>query len=357
MLFKLLRRLDSNVFIPTVISLTSYGVYGSKIKSLGVSVSALNMSFFNFPVCFIRLAYLIYKSKPCIVHTWMYHADLLGGICAHLLRVPKICWCIRNSGLSTKGNKLSTRIVVYFCSILSHVIPNIIISCSNKAVSNHISFGYSPVKFLTISNGFDVNKFFPNKYYRPKLCRLLNISNSSKLIGLIARYDPQKNHHGFLEAASIVSRQSPSANFILVGNNIDYNNKELLSHIEKYDLKNVVHLLGQISDVSYIISSLDILVSSSSWGEGFPNVVGEAMSSGVPCVVTDVGDSSFIVGKTGLVVPINDPNALSQNILYLLNKSAKDYLKLSRNARGRVMHYFNITDVTKKYENVYININ
>ena len=119
---------------------------------------------------------------------------------------------------------------------------------------------------------------------------------------------------------------------------------------------NVNGLPNELSPSS-VFSSLDILVSSSSWGEGFPNVIGEAMSSGVPCVVTDVGDSSYVVGNAGLVVPINDASILAKNILELLNKSTKEYLQISRKARSRVIHKFSISDVTKKYEKTYLNNN
>ncbi len=355
MLLKLLKNIDSTTFNPVVISLTTLGEIGPKIQSLNFPVYQLRMNP-GLPslIKFLKLINLIKKIKPDIVHTWMYHSDLLGGLAAKIAGTKRIIWGIRHSNISKRRNKFSRFATIKVCTILSYWLPLQILYCSNQSKNIHIKSGYNRRKYFIIPNGFDLNTFAPNLNYRNIVRKELNLETDIKLIGLIGRYDPQKNHYGFFEAATCVLKNFPKVHFLLAGSGVNVENQDIFKMINKTGYPENFHLLGKRNDVNRLMASLNILVSSS-WGESFPNVIGEAMASGIPCIVTDVGDSAKIVGDTGRVVMPGDMRNLAQNIIDLLNQP-KLIKNLGQNARKRVRKYFDIKNITNKYENFYLEI-
>lgn len=358
MLFKILQNINRNKFSPYVISLTSKEGYGDSIGSLNVPLYCLGMGsgLFSFFNCF-KLFHVLINIQPNTVHTWMYHADLLGGLVAWFLRVPRIIWCIRHSDFSRSTTKLSTFFVMKMCSILSYLIPNNIICCSNRGLSIHKQNGYDETKLCVIPNGFDLVQFTPSLPSRLQIRKELDINDKSPVVGLIARFHPQKNHSGFFQAAKIIHKIQPEVLFVLVGKGVDLNNLKIRNYITEYNLDSVVHLLGLRHDISKVMASLDVLVSSSSHGEAFPNVIGEAMSCGVPCVVTDVGDSAEIVGDTGAVVRVGDMEELANRVLSIINMPSSKKANLVLKARDRVKKLYNIPNVVRLYENAYSSTN
>ena len=170
-----------------------------------------------------------------------------------------------------------------------------------------------------IPNCFDTDVFSPSEEARQTILQELGLSSSSTLIGLIGRYHPMKDHYNFIRAADHLSKSHSDVHFLLVGNKVDVDNKELTDFIKSRNLTSKFHLLGERKDINRLTASLDIASSSSYFGEGFPNVIGEAMACGVPCVVTDVGDSGWIIADTGLVIPPRDPEAMASAWRELLN--------------------------------------
>jgi glycosyltransferase involved in cell wall biosynthesis len=350
MLFKLIQHIDRTRYEPYVISLTTQGDLGRYIESLDVPVEALGMRRGRFQLLkFLKLMFLLRSLHPDIVQTWMYHSDLLGGIAARLVGIRTVSWAIRQSNISPKVNKRSSLYVMKICSILSHWIPNKIISCSEKARITHVETGYDEEKIVVIANGFDLNKFIPSLESRISVRNELGIPDNTPLVGLIARYDPQKNHEGFLEAARLINKQLPEVRFLLVGSGVDKSNSVLSQKIQKAGVEDVVHLLGRRDDIPRLMASLDVLASSSS-GEGFSNVLGEAMACGIICVVTDVGDSADIVGNTGRVVSLEDMASLAKEILYVLSLSRNERQDLSNNSRRRIVNNYEIGTIVEKYE-------
>jgi glycosyltransferase involved in cell wall biosynthesis len=349
-LLKLLERLDRKRFRPSVISLSKDGDLKPKFEALDLRVQSINLknpfNLFSLIVCLRRI-------KPDLVHTWMYHADLLGGLAAYLAGVKTIAWCIRNSNLDQDKTKRSTRLVVKLCALLSRRLPKTIVSCSEVAAAIHENLGYDRSKTLIIPNGFDLEVFKPDPAARSKIRRALNIDDQTPLIGLIARLDPQKNHEGFIKAAGIVARSLDTARFALVGAGIDGDNKRLLEAIEEENLTGKTYLLGRREDIPEICAALDILSSSSSYGEAFPNVLGEAMACGTVCAATNVGDSARIIGDAGRIVEVGDMQGLSQALLELLSMSRDDRRALGERARRRIADNFEVGDMTKRYESFY----
>ena len=353
MLYKLLKHIDRSRFNPSVISLVGLGDVGPLIEALDLPVFVLGVNpKLPNPVKIFILYRLIRRLNPDIVHTWMYHADFLGGLAARFAGCRRIVWGIRHSNLSLSKNKFSTLLVVRICAYLSPFIPLSILSCSEHAKDIHISFGYAPDKIHVIPNGFEVDQFLPRPSAALSLRDELGLPSHVHLVGLFARFNPQKNHSGFLKAASFVNSKLPDVHFVMAGHLVNSSNVDLMKFIEAFGLQNNVHLLGRRTDVPFLMASLDVLASSSH-GEAFSNVLGEAMSCGVPCVVTDVGDSAVIVGDTGRVVPPGDMVGLGAALVEVLSLPSARKSELGLQARYRVKTLYEISHVVGLYESFY----
>jgi glycosyltransferase involved in cell wall biosynthesis len=354
MLLKLLERLDRNRFSAQVISLTTLGEIGPRITALGIPVEAMGMKP-GLPSLrgFFHLVRKIKRIKPDVVHTWLYHADLLGGLAARLAGVAAIGWCIRNSNLDKDKTRPATRTVARLCAAISSWVPSKIISCSEKARQVHVAMGYAAEKMQVVPNGFDLTQFKADDAARSAVRAELGIPGDAPLVGLISRFDPQKNHAGFFEAAGALRRRMPQVRFVLAGRGIAQNNAALMQAVDKAGVLANTHLLGLRDDVPRLMAALDVLASSSSYGEAFPNVLGEAMACGVPCAVTDVGDSAYIVGDTGRVVASGDMAGLAAALEGLLTLPPAERAALGERARARVAEHFEIGKVVGQYEDFY----
>ncbi len=353
MLYKVISRLAPE-FVPNVISLTKLGVVGEQIRALGVPVDCLEMqSAFEFPSVLWKLAQKIRQIQPDLVSTWLYHADFLGGIAAKFARAPAIAWNIRTSELQAGQASWATRQLVKLCALISKYIPDVIICCSEVARKIHIQKGYDPRHFVIIPNGFDLARFRPDSSAKLEIRKEFNIPQGSPLVGMIARFDPQKNHKGFLDAAAILHRRFPGVYFLLVGHGIDAANHELVDWIRTAGIEDVTRLAGLRQDIPKIAAALDISVLTSTWGEAFPNVVGEAMACGVFCVVTDVGDSAYIVGDIGKVVSITNMLGLADACQSYLAMSESERFAVGENARNRVKSLFELAEIVKRYETTF----
>lgn len=353
MLLKLLKGLDRERFTPEVISLTTLGDIGLQLQSMGVPVVVLGMSAGRFDLRgFWFLVRHLRHVSPHVVHTWMYHADLIGGLAARLAGVRALAWGIRQSNLDPEFNKTSTLHVVRSCAWLSRWIPRRIVTCSERARTVHVAAGYFADKMVTIANGFDLTQFQPDAAARSAIRAELGLAPDTQLVGLVARDDPQKNHLGFVQAAAAVHAALPRCHFVLAGQGIDRANTPLGQAIAHAGLQGHVSLLGRRDDVPRLMAALDVLASPSH-GEAFPNVLGEAMACGVPCVVTDVGDSADIVGDTGRVVAPGEMGDMAQQLLAMLRMPVEQRQALGVRARARVQERYELGAVTRQYECFY----
>lgn len=310
MLLRVVERLRAD-FDQFVVSLTP-PVEG-RITALGVPVASLRMSrTAPDPTAQVRVAAMIRRIHPDVVQTWMYHADLIGGLAARIAGVPLLAWNIRNNDLPIAASTARMRLVTFLCAQLSRWIPDRIVCCSEAARRTHVALGYDGSKFELIPNGFDLERFRPEPRARTAIRTELGLRPNSPLIGLVARLDPQKNHAGFFAAAGILHSRRPDVHFVLAGRDVLPDNQQMEEWVRAADVEDVTHLLGERCDVPRITAALDIATLTSCWGEAFPNVPGEAMACGVPCVATNVGDAALIVGETGRIVQPGDPKALAR---------------------------------------------
>lgn len=353
MLYKLLSHMDSSSFKTKVISLTDIGPVGNKIEKLGVPVQALGMKR-GFPdsLKVLQLANWLHKERPQVIQTWMYHADLIVGIAAKLAGTIPVVWGIRQSDLHPQRTKRTTIWTAKACAWLSQILPERIVCCSISAQNVHARLGYEANKMLVIPNGFDITDYKPNPLARNSVRQELGLSHDTILIGMVARFDPQKDHQNFIRAAALVHTDFPNVHFLLCGDNVTWENHKLVGWIDEVGIRNYCHLLGRRDDIPRIMAALDIASLSSS-GEGFPNVVGEAMACGIPCVVTDVGDSALIVNDTGRVVPPQNSKALANAWIELVQMEPEERNKLGKLARRQIKENFDLKEIAKRYEALY----
>ncbi|MCG6871812.1 MAG: glycosyltransferase [Gammaproteobacteria bacterium] len=343
------QQLDSHV-----LSLTGVGAIGASLRSAGVPVTALGMHpALPAPWKVLGLWRALRRLEPDLVQTWLYHADLLAGLVARLAGYPVI-WNVRQSNLDPAVNKARTLRVARLCARLSARLPAAVVFCSHAAEQAHRDLGYAASRSRVIQNGFDTGRFRPDSAARRELRQELAVAEDARLVGLVGRVDPQKDQAGFLRASATVLNTFPDVHVVLVGEGTQMGNPQLQSGLSAIAQGGRLHLLGLRDDMARIQASLDVAVSSS-LGEGMPNTIGEAMACGVPCVVTDVGDSAQLVGETGRVVPPGDVVALADGISSLLQLSAGERFSLGQRAREQIVNNFSLAGSAREYLEMYQN--
>lgn len=352
-LFRLCRHDHSNQH--TVISLIDEGKYGPLLREQGVVVHCLGMARGRVsPGALLRLWGLVRHHCPEVVQTWMYHANLLGGVVSRCAGVRRVCWGIHHSNLEPGSSKRATITVAKLCAKLSRWVPDRIVCCAQVAAEVHRALGYAPSKFVTIPNGYDLAQFKPEYRCGLRLRAEWGIAPATPLLGMVGRFDPHKDHENLVEALALLRQQGIDYRCVLVGTGLVGGNDELAGWLRRHDVLDRVLLVGRRDDIPAVMNALDLHVLSSH-GEAFPNVLAEAMACGTPCVTTDVGDAATIVGETGWVVTPRNPHALASAIEQALSTrlDSRQWQLRRRAARERVADNFSIERMVGAYRQVW----
>ena len=270
----------------------------------------------------------------------------------------KIIWGIRNTVYKLKES-YPRYFISKICSLFSHVVPDIIISCSYKAMNQHKMLGYCKKKFEVICNGVDLETFNTKDTTElsSELEKNYEINKKKIALGMVARYDKQKGFDILIKALARLEKKKIEFNCFLIGTDVNDNNKNLVSIIKENNLSSSIFLLGQRTDIENIFNFLDITILSSISGEGFPNVLIESMACGTPCVATDIGDSRYIVDDTGWIAYPNDSESLAISIekaIFEFNEKNWEIKKL--NCKKRTIENFDINYMRKKFQNIWSKI-
>jgi glycosyltransferase involved in cell wall biosynthesis len=338
----------------TVISLTDAGFYGEPLRALGIEVLCCRMNEAGQgAVGFLRLLRFLRRARPEVVQTWMYHADLIGGVAARLLGLRTVLWGIRNLRVFRGRVSWSARCASRLCARLSNRVPRIIVSCSEQAADEHRRRGYAATRIVVIPNGYDCAELRRDAAAGRALRSAWGVSVTQPLIGMVARWDPLKDHANLLEALQLLRSEPQQLRCILIGPGMDAGNAALLALLQHHAVAAQVVLAGPRDDIAAVMSALDLHVLSS-LSEAFPNVVAEAMACGTPCVVTDVGDAAVIVGDTGWCVPPGNPLALCAALRTALERLAHgDVEELRAACRRRIVQNFSREQMVQGYERVW----
>ena len=334
-----------------VVSMLPAGLMAEPLRAAGIPVHSLQIRRgVPDPRAIFRLRRIVRNFSPDLIQTWMYHADLLGGVVGALEK-RVVVWNVRHSNLDRHTNSTSTLLAARVCALTSRRVPRAVIYCSHAARETHEAIGYDSPLARVLPNGFDLARFAPDAEARRQARAQLGVGPGQTVIGLVARYHPQKDHRTFIEAARRFGSRR-DVMFVMVGAGIHDGNRSLTAQVAAAGLGSRVRMLGERDDVHAVMQAFDI-ATSSSVGEGFPNVIGEAMACGIPCVVTDVGDSARLVGDTGLVVPPSDPVALAEGWRRMDEMGVEGRAELGRRARDRMEKRFSIEAVAHQYAEVW----
>ena len=336
-----------------VVSLTSGGYYRDMIIALGVPVLECGLkNLQHAPRSLLRLIALVRRYRPHIIQAWMYHANLFSLLLPILVPHTRLIWNIRHSLHHLAAEKFMTRLIIRLNRIFSGRCAAIIFNSARSALQ-HAEYGFQSRGIRVIPNGFDTDTFSPDSRARDRVRHRLAIANSCALIGAVGRYHPLKDYPGLIKAAALLRDLKPVSDWrlLIVGRNVD-TSRELTAVIDKFRLSSHVIRLGQQHNIQEHMNACDIFCLSSS-SEAFPNVLGEAMACGVPCVSTDVGDAADIIGDTGIVVPPRDPAALSGALQTMLRRSSRERTALGRAARERVQCAYGIETIAERYRILY----
>lgn len=336
-----------------VVSLRDRGVMAGAIEGCGVPVAVMGLGAIGASATAVRkLVKATRTSEPDIVQGWMYHGNLAASLAALLAPGrPAVAWNVRQSLYELKNEKRLTRQVIRVNRSLAGKAQAIVYN-SWLSRRQHEAFGFEASRGRVIPNGFDLERLRPEPETGKAVRQELGLPDGAHVVGHVARFHPMKDHTSFLRAAVKVAREIPSARFVLAGREVSPDNPALAGIVPPELLERFV-FTGERGDVQRLMQAMDVLATSSAWGEAFPNVVGEAMACGVPCVVTDVGDSTDIVGESGIVVPPSDHDALARALLEMLRKRPEERQALGQAARQRIEAHYGLESVVDQYADLY----
>ncbi len=333
-----------------VVVLAREGEVSERLKSMGVGVTSFHwQQISNLIGAPLSLHKVFRNFAPDLVHGWMIHANL-AAILLKLMhpRIP-VVWGIHN-GLLDKL-PVRTKGLIRLGATLSHWVNRLTyISAQSRLI--HEQVGYCKKRVCQISNGVDINLFKPDADARERIRSLCGISQDCAIAGWVGRDHPQKDADTMLRAAEIACSEHPDLHVVMIGEGIDDNNQRLFSLHKTLNNKNRIHMLGRLDDVHLLMPGFDVLVSSS-LSEACPTVLLEALACGIPCVATEVGDTSVILDSLGKVVPPCHPQALAQAIAEMLAISASEKIELSARSVDRVRQRYSMESFAKQHLQMY----
>jgi len=340
-LIELVRGLDKSVFDITVATFYSGGLLRSEADTIpGVRVITVGKQGRWDVVRFaLRLWRITQAIKPDIVHGYLDLANVLALALGRLMGA-KVVWGIRSSARDYSDYRWTLRASIEIQRRLARFANRIIFN-SEAGKRDYLAQGFPAAACVVAPNGIDVERFRPDPEARRRVRAEWGIGEREKLIGLVARLDPAKDHGAFLQAAALLAVSHPDARFVCVGDSPGQTRDNLRALADRLGLNDKLVWAGIRPDMPATHNALDI-ATSSSISEGFSNTLAEAMACGVPCVATDVGDSALLIGNTGALVPPRNPDALAHGWSALFDRiDANPALGVA--ARQRIVDQFNTT--------------
>lgn len=293
---------------------------------------------------YVGVVRVIRQEQPDILHGWMHTQNVIATLARmSLFSRMRLFWCVRSANLELVLDRVESTLV-WLQSKLSGFADCVVVN-SMAGLEHAVSDGVPREKMLFIPNGIDTNVFYPNEEEGKRVRADWGISESTKVVGKVARFDPIKNHPLFLRAAARIAAQKPDVQFVCIGHGEASYVQGLKELARSLGIEDRVKWVQARPDVRAVYNALDVFCSTS-LSEGFPNVVGEAMACGRHCVVTDVGDSKLVVGGTGIAVPSNDLEALTSGLLQKLDEPERSNLR----SRQRILENFTVAHLGDRTE-------
>jgi len=346
----LVKGLDRSKFNISVMTLYAGGQFCEEIKRLDhVNYICLEKGgrWDVFPFLF-RLIRQARKLNPDLLHSYLCTANCLSMFLKLFMPKTRMIFGVRASNMDLSRYDWLARYVYRLECFLSRFADCIIVN-SEAGYEHAVSQGFPRMSMNVVPNGIDIERFKPDRQSGLRMREEWGVGEKEILIGLVGRLDPMKDHPTFLKAASLLVNKIEHVRFVCLGTGPKPYRDELVATGNTLGLSDRIFWMNPRSDMPSVYNAFDIVTSSSSFGEGFPNVIGEAMACGVPCVVTKVGDSSRVVGDTGIVVPPNNPKALAEGWSQILTEDKK---QAALQARLRIQNNFSVNQLAQRTEKV-----
>jgi glycosyltransferase involved in cell wall biosynthesis len=350
MLLKLLGSINRELFAPRIVSLAGKGELAHRFTSLGIPIET-SESISGLPR-------VLWKQKPpSLIIGWMYHGNIAASCMQFFLKIrqhgaPPLLFKTTHTPADLSTYKRATRWSISLGALLSKRVEKVLY-CAESSQKAHEALGYDPSRSYTLVDGFNSASFFPLPTMREEIRSELGIPSSAPLIGTISRFHPHKGIPNTLGAFARLASLHPTLHLLMIGNGLEAANKELRACSDGLGLPyDRLHLLGRKENIPRYLQALDILINGSE-REAFPNVIGEALLCGIPCVATDVGDTQVLVGQCGKVVPPNSSEKLSDGVSAILSLTHEARLKLGEEGRSRIKQRYELSHIVKEYERLF----
>lgn len=352
-LYRLILEFRNSQYAHTVIALSPGGGLESRFIESGIDLTVLDVR--RSPVAgLFKLWWLVRTLRPDIVQTWLYHADFLGGLAARIAGNRNIIWGVRTTDVDG-GCARATSFIRQACACLSRWVPHTIVCVAEAARQSHSMLGYDSGRMVVVGNGFDLVAPSANEVLRQTLRMECGFGEEDVVVGTLGRFNLDKDHENFVQAAGQLARRHARLRFLMVGKDLDADNDQLMRWIGATGYAHRFVLLGERSDAAVCLAAMDIFCLSSRT-EAFPNAVGEAMAMGLPCVATDVGDVAALMADTGVLVPKANPAALARGVAKLMTFGTHYRQQLGRRAQERIRETFTMACVRQRFECIYENV-
>ena len=338
-----------------IITLINNGFYESELKKIGISIYSLNFNEDNKSLNIIKkilkFRKLIKNQSPDIIQSWMYHANFLTLFIQKKF-YDKLFWNIRHSELNLKISKKLTIFLSIICGIFSKLIPKKIIYCSERSIKFHENkHFYVKNKSILIYNGCNEKNYYSSKYLRSSFRKKNKIKKTDIILGYAGRYAKQKNIPSLLYAFSKIKKNYDNIYLYMVGKNINFKNKKLLSQVKNQKIKNRLFFLNEQKSLLKFYNGIDLLILPS-LSESFPNVIPESMLCSTPVLSTNTGCSKTIIGEYGFIIAKNSKQTISSKldkvIKYYVYKK-KEWALLKKNSRIQIKKNFSISKMANRY--------
>lgn len=338
-----------------VFSLMKAGIMAEEIHRSGVPIYSGNVKRNISPAWILALRNAIKDFRPDVVMGWMYHGNLAASLTRHLGYEGPVVWNVRHSVHDIQLEKNSTRWTIRAGAWWSKS-PNSIIYNSTTAAVQHELLGYSSEKKTVLPNGFDLTRFMPSTNARNATREAFRIPPNYFVLGVVGRSHPMKNHLGWLKAFQILVDEGLPVHCVMVGAGVADSDGPLVSAVRRIGLESSITLLPPTESLENLYPAFDLIVMPSLWGEGFPNVVGEAMACGVPALVTNVGDAAVLVDNTGFVASSSSTAGLANSARDALALGMDGLAELGIYARERMVSYYEAKAVASSYRRLFFKL-
>ena len=346
MLLKLITRLRESGLLFKIVTIGTDNPLSESFKNLGVEITELEINI--NPLVFFRVIRkikdLLGENADYTFQGWMYHGNLLSHIMKLFFKPKHHYIAIRQTLPDISNQKKLTQLIIRLDAFLSRWADKTLY-VAQAAVPQHLAVGYEKKNIQVIPNGFDLENFFPNIESREKIRKIYNLNQKDFVVGHVARFHPMKDHQSFIKSINQLMFEKPNLKVILIGKDVTI--EKFQKDISSENIERFI-FAGEQKNLNEWNNAFDLAVSSSSYGEGFSNAIGEAMACGVPCLVTDVGDSAWIVDSTGYVVPPYRTDLLEEKMRIVIS-NREELIQKGKNARARMVKHFSIEAICQKY--------